>query len=231
MKIALFCYNFPHRKTQDFLFRLFVENFHVSLILAANPVDLKIPPPTVRTKIRSNEGLIHPSKIAEKFGWQYVITEHNSPQTSDIIKSNNIDIAIISGSRILKKNIIDSVNIGIINFHPGLLPEVRGLDALQWALHEGHGIGVTAHLIDHRIDSGLMLLKREIPLHGDDTIFDLSQRLTDIQADMLPQALRKLSEGKEKLLPIGEGTLHGKMPPELEAQLGGILEKRLASIQ
>jgi phosphoribosylglycinamide formyltransferase-1 len=115
---------------------------------------------------------------------------------------------------------------GVINFHPGLLPEGRGLDAMQWAIYEDRPIGVTAHLIDGRVDAGLVLLKREIQIQQDDTVFDLSQRLMDIQTDMLPEALVMLDRGVAGLESVGRGNLHRKMPPELEAQISDRLRAR-----
>jgi len=230
MRIAVFAYNFPHKKTQDFLYRLYLEKVDVRLVLAADPVELGIPPPAVRLKIRSQGGLVHPRKVAERFGWRYEVVEHNAASTAALLKEEKIDAAIIAGARILKRPVIEAVPQGIINFHPGLLPEVRGLDAMQWALHEGHPLGVTAHMIDHRVDAGMILLRREITLCAGDTVFDVSQRLLDIQTDMLPEALEVLAGGVNGLPSAGEGALHRKMPPELERTVPELLQARLAGM-
>jgi methionyl-tRNA formyltransferase len=100
------------------------------------------------------------------------------------------------------------------------------LDAMQWAIYEDRPIGVTAHLIDGRVDAGLVLLKRELAIQKDDTVFDLSQRLMDVQSDMLPEALALLRKGKEGLEKVERGNLHRKMPPELEAQISDRLRAR-----
>ena len=219
MRIAIFAYNFPHRKTQDFLFRLFLEKADVALILAADPVELGIPPASVRMKVRGGGGLVHPRRIAERLGWRYEVVEHNSTRATELLREERVDAGVISGARILKPHVIEVVPKGIINFHPGLLPEGRGLDAMQWAIYEDRPIGVTAHLIDGRVDAGLVLLKRELPIQQDDTVFDLSQRLMDVQSDMLPEALTLMGQGIAGLEFVGRGNLHRKMPPELEAQI------------
>lgn len=226
MRLAVFAYNFPHRKTQDFLLRLFLEKVDVALILAADPVNLGIPQASVRMKVRGGGGLIHPRIIAERLGWRYEVVEHNSGCTIELLREERIDVAVISGARILKANVIEAVPGGVINFHPGLLPEGRGLDAMQWAIYEDRPIGVTAHLIDSRVDAGLVLLKREIAVQLDDTVFDLSQRLMDVQSDMLPEALVKLAQGTTDLESVGRGNLHRKMPPEIEAQISDRLRAR-----
>lgn len=230
MRVAVFAYNFPHKKTQDFLFRLFLEKIDVGVVLAADPVELRIPGPAVRMKVRGGGGLVHPKSIADRFGWRYEVVEHNSTKTTSLLKDEKIDVAVIAGARILKRPVIEIVPQGIINFHPGLLPEVRGLDAMQWALHEGHPLGVTAHVIDDRVDAGVILLRREIPLYLGDTVFDVSQRLLDIQVDMLPEALGVLASGVKGLSSAGAGTLHRKMPPDLEQMIPDMLQARLAKI-
>ena len=60
---------------------------------------------------------------------------------------------MIAGARILKRPVIDRFSIGIINFHPGLIPEARGLDALLWSIRGDLPLGVTSHLIDERVDA------------------------------------------------------------------------------
>ncbi len=161
-------------------------------------------------------------------GWRYEVVEHNSARTIELLREERIDAAVISGARILKSHVIEAVPKGVINFHPGLLPEGRGLDAMQWAIYEDRPIGVTAHLIDGRVDAGLVLLKREIPIQEDDTVFDLSQRLMDVQSDMLPEAIDLLGQGTAGLESVGRGNLHRKMPPEIEAQISDRLRARQA---
>lgn len=228
MRLAVFAYNFPHKKTQDFLLRLFLDKADVALVLAANPVDLGIPTPSVRMKVRVAGGLVPPRRIAERLGLRYEVVEHNSERTVELLREERIEAAVIAGARILKSHVIEAVPKGIVNFHPGLLPEGRGLDAMQWAIHEDRPIGVTAHLIDRRVDAGLVLLKREIMIARDDTVFDLSQRLMDLQLDMLPEALATLAKGTAGLESVGRGNLHRKMPPELEARIVDRLKERQA---
>ena len=76
-RTALFAYNFPHRKTQDFIFKMFVEGIAPSLIIAADPVKLNIPPASVRTKVR-HRGEMHPRDIADRLNIPYVVLPHNS---------------------------------------------------------------------------------------------------------------------------------------------------------
>lgn len=214
VKIAVFCYNFLHKKSQDFLVRLFLEGIKIECVFAADPVELNIPPTSIRTKIR-HIGLLHPKDIAERLGVEYFVAPHNSAEVIASIKDRELDLGIIAGARILKDPVIKSFSIGIINFHPGLIPEARGLDAMLWSIYKDLPLGVTAHLIDENIDAGNILLKEKIPIYPDDTLLDLSERLHDKQIEMIKPAIKAALLGD--FLPVDLTTpYHRKMPAELE---------------
>lgn len=188
-KIAIFAYNFPHQKTQDFLVNLYLNGIKVDCIFAADPIKLNIPKSVVRTKVRRIQP-IHPKLIAERMGINYFVLSHDSKEIEVIARDRELSLAIISGARILKPHIINSFPFGIINFHPGLIPEARGLDALLWSVYKDIPLGVTAHLIDGKIDAGYILKKEQITLFQDDTIFDISERLYEKQIEMLSGCVR-----------------------------------------
>lgn len=188
MNIALFAYNFPHKKTQDFLIRLFVEDRTPKLVLAANSVELSLPRVTTRTKPRF-DNLLHPRRMAEKMGVPYYVVAHDSRETRDLLGKYDIDVAVIAGARILRQQTISAVSIGIINFHPGLIPEARGLNALERSILRDLPLAVTAHFIDSRMDAGRIILRRRIQLFQDDTILDASLRLSETETLMLPEVL------------------------------------------
>ncbi|MDK2839663.1 MAG: phosphoribosylglycinamide formyltransferase 1 [Thermosipho sp. (in: thermotogales)] len=216
-KIAVFAYNFPHKKTQDFLIRLFLENIKVSCIFAADPVPLNIPKHTIKVKI-NHSALIHPKEIAERLNIDYYVLPHNSAELVEIVKERNIELGIIAGARILKPHIIKSFPLGIINFHPGLIPEARGLDAMLWSIYNDIPLGVTAHLIDERIDAGSVLIKEKIPIYEDDTLLELSERLYEKQLDLIKRAVEKAIK-REYINLDYVGSYNKKMSPELEKEV------------
>lgn len=196
-----------------------MENYCVSIVLAADPVVLNIPPATLRVKPRYG-GLIHPKVICHRFGWCYEVVDHSSPKCAELIRQTKADIGIIAGARILKEPVISSSRLGTVNLHPGLIPEGRGLDALQWAIYENRPVGVTAHLIDGRVDAGCILIREEIRVYEDDTLVDLSLRLHEKQLELLPRAIELLgNRGRETLPLVGKAPLHKKMPAELEQEI------------
>ena len=224
--LVVFAYNFPHKKTQDILLHLFVHGYEVGLILAANPVKLNIPPHTIRTKIR-HSALLHPQQISKRIGANYIVLPHNSREAEELLQQINPELGIIAGARILKNHIISKFSIGIINLHPGLIPEARGLDAMLWSIYKDIPLGVTAHLIDERIDAGRILLKETIPIYEDDTLLDLSERLYEKQLEMLVPAINSAYEGNFTLV-SSQNPYNRKMPAELEQEVVNKLRDYIA---
>ena len=54
------------------------------------------------------------------------------------------------------------IKYGILNFHPGLLPDIRGLDSVLWSIEKNYPIGVTAHLINNKIDAGKLVCQKKL---------------------------------------------------------------------
>ena len=230
-EVVVFAYNFPHKKTQDFLFHLFANGIKVSHVFAADAVKLDISPSEVKTKIRHCTPL-HPSDVAKAIGAQYHQVPHQGPQINSLIEEINPDIGIIAGARILQAEVIDGFSKGIINFHPGLIPEVRGLDAMLWSIRNDIPLGVTSHLIDERVDAGKILERRTIDLHEDDTIFDLSERLYETQLEMLPSAIDRAQKSMTEDVDFESGAYNRKMSGDMEretvAMLPQYLERKLS---
>ena len=225
---VVFAYNFPHKKTQDFLLRLVLLDWSPRIVLLADPVKLQIPPPAIRVKPR-HTGLVHPREVCERFQIPYMVVDHNGPECIEVLRSYKPDIGVVAGARILCREVIRCFSTGIVNFHPGLIPEVRGLDALQWAIYHDLSIVVTSHLIDHRVDAGCIIERMIIDEFPDDTLIDLSLRLYERQVAMLSTTLVKVATtDKSELEVVSGGDYRRPFCRELVPELHKRLEKRLA---
>ena len=194
MKIAVFAYDFPHSKTERILWELYLNHITVDCVIAAPWENLNQPISAVRVKLY-RQAMHHPRDICARLGIPYFVCAHNSDACVGILRNGKIDIGIIAGARILKPVVIDAVGTGIINLHPGLIPEASGLDALKWSIYKDIDLGVTAHFIDKRVDGGYIILQQTISLHCDDTFFDLSERLETTELIVLMEALHSI-EGR-----------------------------------
>ncbi len=197
MKIGVFAYNFEHKKTQEGLLNLFLSNIKIDCILAADPVELKF----YQSKIRiSPKELVytHPKKIAEQLNVPYHVVVHNGETCEELIKKYDLDLGIILGARILKENIINAFKVGVLNMHPGMLPENRGLDNLKWAVLKDYKQGVSCHLIDKYVDKGKIIIKKEINVFEDDTMLDILLRIQNLEQQLMVESVHLLEGGKEE---------------------------------
>src|SRR5271165_1027960 len=95
-------------------------------------------------------------------------------------------IIVVGYGRILPQWMIDLPHFGNINLHASLLPKYRGAAPIQWAIACGEEVtGVTTMRIDAGLDTGDILLQKEMPIAPDDTSVTLSPRLAAIGAELM----------------------------------------------
>ena len=199
--IDLLTYDCPHRKTSDILFELIVNGYNINRVYAAPLIDLGLKPDIVKMSANACYN-IHTAEICAKFKIPYIVKPH-----ADIEGGN---LGIIGGARILPDHVIQKYSIGIINIHPGLLPNNRGLDNIKWALYHDMPQGLTVHFIDKYVDRGQIILKKKVPVYDDDKIYHIHQRLVSMQPKVLIDALNILERGGETY-PAEKGTLLTQM--------------------
>jgi hypothetical protein len=80
----------------------------------------------------------------------------NSQKVIEILQRSCQEYVILSGTRILSKNVIHSVKSHILNIHAGITPYYRGVHGAYWAYvnRESHLAGVTLHRVDDGVDTG-----------------------------------------------------------------------------
>ena len=219
LKIGVFAYNFKHWKTQAGIQNLCLAGYRPEVVIAADPVQLNF----YRSKIRiapKDQFLWHPKDLTTFYNIDYEVLVHNSKQTSNLVKDRNLDIGVILGARILKPIAFDMFNIGVINMHPGVLPENRGLDNVKWAIIKGIPQGVTSHLIDSKIDRGHQIIQDTIKIYEDDTLVDIHLRIQNLEQELMVKSLDILSSvDKESLPALGKGFYHKSVPPAEEVGL------------
>ncbi len=183
-KVAIFGYNFPHPKCETFIHILKKHNIKVSAYIAANKIKVDLPKKVYNKKI-SHKPIFHPAQLCKFYDIPYYVSVHNSDNTIKILKEKKANIGIVAGARILKSNIIDSFKFGIVNFHPGKIPEASGLDGLMWSIYKNIKPLVTTHFIDNKIDAGERIFERSVKLALHDRIEDIKHKMTLIEYEEL----------------------------------------------
>ena len=184
MKLVLFIYDFPHKKSLKGMQLIKSKGIEDVYVIASPKVELKFRQSKNRVSVLETE-IIEPSTLANQYGWDSLVTNHNSEEAISFLKKIKPSHGIILGARILNKNVIDCFSSGIINFHPGVLPENRGLDNLKWAIYNNLPQGVTTHFIDENIDVGYEIYKELLEVDVRDTLFDINSKLFDLQIEQL----------------------------------------------
>jgi len=102
------------------------------------------------------------------------VRQHRSfkaPEVREEFIALNADLAILAFvSFIVPQQVFSVPRLGSICFHPSLLPQYRGASAINWALIKGETVtGLTLFWVDRGIDTGPILLQKEVPVDPEDT--------------------------------------------------------------
>ncbi|MGE5205163.1 MAG: methionyl-tRNA formyltransferase [Chlamydiota bacterium] len=137
-------------------------------------------------------------------------------------------IVVVGYGRIIPQWMIDLPPLGNINLHASLLPKYRGAAPIQWAIAMGETVtGVTTMRIDAGLDTGAILLQKEIPIIGGDTAETLAPRLAEIGADLMVETLRGLEAGA--IQPHPQDHRQATLAPILKREDGQIDFQRTAA--
>ncbi len=142
------------------------------------------PPPVKSAALRMGIPVIQPEKVREPG-----IVARIAAEKPDLI-------VVVAYGHILPKSILDIPPLGCVNVHASLLPKYRGAAPINWAVVRGEKTtGVTIMKMDVGMDTGPMLLAREIPIGDEDTAESLYPRLSRLGAEALRDALRGFHDG------------------------------------
>jgi methionyl-tRNA formyltransferase len=130
-------------------------------------------------------------------------TIKNNAEFRDQLAAIRPDAIIVVGyGRIIPQWMIDLPRLGNLNLHASLLPKYRGAAPIQWAIANGDCVtGVTTMRIDAGLDTGDILMQREIPIGPEDTAQTLGPKLASIGADLMIETLRGLDSGQVRPTP------------------------------
>jgi methionyl-tRNA formyltransferase len=111
-------------------------------------------------------------------------------------------IIVVGYGRIIPQWMIDLPRLGNLNLHASLLPKYRGAAPIQWAIANGESVtGVTTMRIDAGLDTGDILMQREIAIELEDTAETLGPKLASIGAGLMVETLRGLETGQVRPTP------------------------------
>ena len=85
----------------------------------------------------------------------YFVDDHNGKDCIELILALKLKCLLNAGTpRKISKQLIDIMENGVLNIHPGILPKYRGCSAVEWAIFNNDKVGNTAHFMDEGYDTG-----------------------------------------------------------------------------
>ncbi len=100
---------------------------------------------------------------------------------------------VVAYGHLLSDAVLSLPPFGSINVHASLLPELRGAAPINWAIARGHAVtGVTIMRMVRQMDAGPVLSQIAEPIGEGDTVSNLTQRLSEIGAELLVETLALL---------------------------------------
>lgn len=114
------------------------------------------------------------------------------------LESRRVDLVVLAGyMQLLSAEFVRRFADRIVNVHPALLPSFPGLDPVGQALAHGVRItGVTVHFVDEGVDSGPILLQREVPVPPDRDREALEAAIHATEHALYPEAIRLIAAGR-----------------------------------
>ncbi len=152
----------------------------------------------------------------------YQPTKMRDGTALEMLKEANPELCIVVAyGKILPKEILEYPKYGCINIHASLLPKLRGAAPIQWSIINGfEKTGVTSMQMDEGLDTGDMLIMRDIEIRENMTAGELHDELSTLGASVLEETIDALL--KNELNPIKQNHDEFTYAPMLSKELSPI---------
>ena len=128
-------------------------------------------------------------------------------------------IAVVAYGKILPKYVLEYPKFGCVNMHASLLPKYRGAAPIQWSVINGEKVtGVTTMLMNEGLDTGDMLIKREVEIGEYETSEELFERMAVIGGEVLAETFKNI----ENIKPIPQNHEESTYAPMISKDMGNI---------
>jgi phosphoribosylglycinamide formyltransferase-1 len=122
---------------------------------------------------------------------------------ADWVDSLGADLVVLAGyMQLLSAEFVGRFRARVVNVHPALLPSFPGLDAIGQALAAGVATtGVTVHFVDEGVDTGPVILQREVPVAAGAGREALEAAVHAVEHEIYPEAIRMIARGRARIDP------------------------------
>lgn len=156
-----------------------------------------------------NRGVISFSPVKQKaleLGLKVFQYEKVRLEGTEELSSLGADVAVTCAyGQILDRKLLDMTPCGVLNVHASLLPKYRGSSPIQWAVINGEKItGITVMKTALGVDTGDILLQKEVEILPEETAGELFDRLSTVGGECIVEALDLVKDGKATFTPQSE---------------------------
>ncbi len=124
------------------------------------------------------------------------------------------DLGVVVAFRMLPEVVWAMPRLGTFNLHAALLPQYRGAAPINWAIINGdRETGITTFFLDHDIDTGQVIYRQAVPIHDDDDVEAVHDRLMLLGADLVLKTVDDVEQGIVKPIPQSQLTVDGPLRP------------------
>ena len=135
-------------------------------------------------------------------------TNLKSEDFLDELKELNANLQIIVAFRMLPKVVWDMPEYGTFNLHASLLPNYRGAAPINWAIINGETkTGVSTFFIDEKIDTGEMILQKEVEIDPKENAGSLHDKLMHVGSNLVIGTIKLIEQGNVKTTPQPEDAI------------------------
>ncbi len=125
-----------------------------------------------------------------------------APEFLEELKALKADLQIVVAFRMLPEAVWNMPPIGTFNLHASLLPNYRGAAPINWAVINGETeTGATTFFLKHQIDTGDVIDRIKEPIHPEDNVGTLYERLMNNGAQLVIETVKKIAADKYELKP------------------------------
>lgn len=124
----------------------------------------------------------------------------NDEKVKEVLNKYDFDMVLVNGTRIIKNEILSTIDKPFINTHTGITPKYRGVHGGYWALanSDRYNCGVTVHLVDEGIDTGNVLYQSLIQINNQDSFNTYPYLQTAKAIELLRNVLNDLKNNDLK---------------------------------
>lgn len=131
----------------------------------------------------------------------YPEREARDAAIAEWVEGRDADLVVLAGyMQLLSPAFVARFRNRIVNIHPALLPAFPGLDAIGQALAAGvETTGVTVHFVDEGIDTGPVIVQREVPVPPGRDRTELEAAIHAVEHELYAEAIRMVAAGRVRI--------------------------------